>query len=339
MPRPARMQESGMGFTETKTKLLSRDELVRTGNDVERLRRDVAQKRLRRVHVGWFVLEDHWQAAYPEERHLMQVIAASDRLTLNGSGFFLTSAGVLHGLPLWRIALTKVHVAGAHTDGSSATAGNVARHRIQLPDDDFTLVHGIPCTSLDRTVFDLIRSVPLEAAVAVADAALRSIAWSSHERVYDIEAAATWKERMMRRILDARGARGTRQAMWVIEFADGRAQLPGESVSRIQIERLGFQPPELQVAVPGPHGRDFYVDFWFVDALAWGEMDGKTKYHELALTKGATARQVFDAEKAREDWIRGTTQSPMGRWGTEHVGTADNLGARLAHFGIVPRRQ
>ncbi|WP_417561579.1 hypothetical protein [Microbacterium sp.] len=325
-----------MDFAATKAKLLSRAQLVTTGRDAERLRRAVAQKTLRRVHVGWYVLAEHWDAAYPEEQQLMRVIAAADRLLFRGSALVLGSAAVMHGLPLWNVDLAKVHIAGSHTDGSSATPGNVARHRVDIPVDDLTMIHGIPCTTLDRTVYDLSRTQPLEAAVAVADAALRSIAWSDDTHTYDEDAAARWKARMMTRFAQARGARGVRQGEWVIAFADGRADRPGESVSRLQLRRLGFRPPELQVRVPGPNGRDYFVDFFIVDADAWGEMDGKTKYHQLLLTRGATPREIFDAEKAREDWIRGTTQRKMARWGMEHISTPEKLGARLKRFGIVP---
>lgn len=35
------------------------------------------------------------------------------------------------------------------------------------------------------------------------------------------------------------------------EFADGRAQLPGESVSRLYLDDLGFARPRLQVPFDG----------------------------------------------------------------------------------------
>ena len=325
-----------MDLARTKAKLLSRAELLGTGRGETELRRDLARGTLHRVHVGWYVLGEHWTAAYAEERHLMQVLAVADRLELGDTVVCGPSAGVLHGLPFFRTELDRVHVVGHRTDGSLRTSRGIARHRAEMPEADRTEVCGIPCTTLDRTVFDLIRSLSLEAAVAVADAALRRVAWYDRERRYDEERAAAWKAGMRQRLDAAAGARGIRQARWVIEFADGRAQLPGESVSRLQIHRLGFRPPLLQVRVPAPSGPDYAVDFFFTDADGFGEFDGLVKYHDLRLSRGAPSRLVFDAEKAREDWIRGTTQRPMARWGAAHIGDHHVLGTRLAKFGFRP---
>jgi hypothetical protein len=141
---------------------------------------------------------------------------------------------------------------------------------------------------------------------------------------------------MAERIDAASGARGIRRARWVIAFADGRAHLPGESVSRLQLSRLGFRPPQLQVPVAGPAGRRYFVDFGLTDVRAFGEFDGRDKYLDEAMRRGLPLERVLLEEKQREDWIRGTTQWRFARWGDEHITSPKALAKRLASFSISP---
>jgi hypothetical protein len=215
-----------------------------------------------------------------------------------------------------------------------SSAPDVLRHVAPLPADDLVVVDGIRCTSLSRTVFDLCRTLPLEAAVAIADAAERRM--GERIREWDVEAVESWRGGLQQRLNAAIGARGVRQARWVSGFADGRAQLPGESVSRLQLHRLGFQSPRLQVPVPGPRGKRYFVDFGLDDANAFGEFDGKGKYLDEAMRSGRTIEQVMLDEKEREDWIRGTTGRHFARWGSREMRTPAELAARLAAFHITP---
>jgi hypothetical protein len=124
----------------------------------------------------------------------------------------------------------------------------------------------------------------------------------------------------------------------VLAFADGRAELPGESVSRVRLAELGFRRIRLQVVVDAPAaGRQYRVDFGLDDADAFGEFDGRIKYHDIGMTRGRTADEIFEREKQREDWIRGTTGRRLVRWGWADIETADMLALRLAAFGIHPR--
>ena len=208
------------------------------------------------------------------------------------------------------------------------------RHLAPVPERDIVVRHGIRCTSLERTVFDMCRTLGAESAVAAADAGERQFALRG--RVWDEDAVGFWRRSMSDRVDAASGARGVRQARWVAAFADGRAQLPGESVSRLQLVRLGFMAPQLQVPVAGPTGQTYFVDFGLAEVRAFGEFDGKDKYLDVALRRGAPLEQVLLDEKRREDWIRGTTQWRFARWSDEHSVTPAALAARLASFGIRP---
>ena len=145
-----------------------------------------------------------------------------------------------------------------------------------------------------------------------------------------------WRSRLRERIARHPGARGIRQARWVVDFADGRAELPGESVSRLYLVDLGFSPPRLQVPFAGPAGRIYRIDFGLDDVQTWGEFDGVGKYFDPQMLRERSSREALRAEKEREDWIRGRSQWRFARWGSQHISSAAALGSRLRSFGITP---
>ncbi len=312
--------------------LRSRDDLRARGcteRDIESMVRDGL---LRRVRRGRYIAEDDWRDLWNEGRHLVEVVATYLNSAPPGPVFVGASAAVLHGLPLYRLAPGKVHVAIAGARHSRTRAG-VAWHDVDVPLTDVAAVDGIRCTSMDRTVLDVASALPPEAAISVADAALRSEAVMMH--VQDADAAADWTDRLSRRA-DRLHSRGIRQARRIIAFADGRAQLPGESVSRLMLATLGYAQPDLQVHVVGPEGEDYWLDFGFRRSRAFGEFDGTGKYFDDELRGSRTPQEVVFAEKAREDAIRGVTGWGLVRWGSVHLATLDRFAARLRAFGIRP---
>lgn len=312
--------------------LRSRRSLLESGTSDRALARGVASGVLHRVRRGWFVLGDEWDGLWPEGKHLLHVLATSRDARGSDPVYAGCSAAVLHGLPLYRLVPQRVEVIVANPRHIHS-APDVLRHEAILTPDDVTSRGGIRVTTLDRTVVDLARAVPQEAAVAAADAALRRVAVRRH--VQDDDLAESWRQRMARQLHDARGRRGIRRARWTVAFADGRAQLPGESVSRVQLHRLGVRNIDLQVRVPAPDTGAYWVDFGLEDFHFFGEFDGEGKYTDEALRSGRTVEQVLLEEKYREDWIRGTTGRGMARWGDQHAATPTALAARLRAFGIA----
>jgi hypothetical protein len=296
------------------------------------VRRGLADGTLIRLQRNRYVDASLRETLWPESQHLLAVVAAAEEMR-DGSGVADASAAVAHGLPLYRHRPTRLEMTALDGWRSSSRAG-VLRHEEALSDDDVTTVDGIRCTTLERTVFDVARSLSWEASVALADAALRSA--TVRERVYDEEAAELWRERMRERLARARGMRGVRQAGRVIEFADGRAELPGESVSRVQLVRLGFTDLDLQVPVPSPTGSDYHVDIALRQVKTFWEFDGKGKYLNEAQRAGRSIQDVVLKEKQREDWIRGTTQWRLCRGEDAHIATPDAMAKRLASFGVHP---
>ena len=246
------------------------------------------------------------------------------------------TAAAIHGLPLVRTDTTTVHVTGSSEARSTA---RVRRHRAELAPHDVVLSgdESFAVTSLARTIVDLARSADRSTAVSAADAALRKVALARAGRALDLGAAERLRDEVVALIDGSPGGRGIRGARFVAGFADPRAELPGESISRLFIHQLGFPAPGLQTRVPGPGGRTYEIDFDFGEV--WGEFDGAHKYTDQRFLRGRTPERALADEKQREDWIRGRTRRPMIRWQFRHLASPPVLGAHFAAFGLRPPRR
>jgi hypothetical protein len=172
------------------------------------------------------------------------------------------SAAVLLGLPLWGARLDTVHVT-RQPPAWNDSRGTLRVHVARLREDEVLSLHGIQLTDPVRTVLDLARSLPFEAAVVVLDAAL-------HER-------ALSRTRLQERLVDIVGTRGSRVAARVVRFADGRSESVGESRSRILLDRLGLAPSALQFEVLDHEGEAVArTDFVWEEQRVVGEFDGRS---------------------------------------------------------------
>lgn len=318
-------------FQEAALMLRTRDEVLSTGIRARELPGLVDAGVWERVHRGQYASGVVWASLWPESRQLVRAVAFARSSPPPGPVFTHASAAVLWGLPLYRMPDEHVHIliAGAR---HSRRAPGAMRHALALADGDIVEVNGLRCTSLARTVFDLARTSSPEAAVSAGDAAQRQFAMTGH--ALDPDRAEQWRDEL--RALAMNSARGVRNARWLAEFADGRAQLPGESVSRYRLHQLGFRDVELQVQVTGVDGDQYFLDFGFRRSRKFGEFDGEGKYLEPGLRTAPTAADAVLAEKRREDDVRGVTGWGLARWGHAHIDTARTLGRRLGAFGILP---
>ncbi|MGX5772785.1 hypothetical protein ACWKWN_18750 [Microbacterium trichothecenolyticum] len=315
----------------TSLTLLSRGELL-DAMTPRRLTAAIAAGELTRLRIGVYVDTAAWDAAKPEAR----VVARARALTLSSPAPPVVShetAAAAHGLALYRADRRRVHVIAP--EARPGPAGGVIRHRGELQDADVVEIDGLQATSLTRTVSDVARTASFEQAVTIADAALRQ-QFVTAPGEYDVDGAAGFRQEVL--MIARRSAHGLTRARRVLDFADGRAQLPGESISRIRLREIGFRSIELQVAVPGRGIHPYYVDFGLEDSNAFGEFDGAIKYVDGKMLDGRTSSQALDDEKQREDWIRGTTQRRYARWGWPHIATAADLRTRLDAFSIRPPR-
>ena len=281
------------------------------------------------------MLSADWDALFGEGRLRTLAHAVAARAENESAANSHTTAAALHGLSLYRTRTDRVHliVPGSHTRKNSR---DVIRHHLPLDSTDVEVIDGLRVTTLERTVYDVIRTASLETAVVCFDAALRRVAWDEGAREYTPSAAGGLRDVVMNRIATNTGARGIRQARFVAGFADGRAQLPGESVSRLWMWQLGMPPPELQWRVDLGAGRFALLDFAWPQLRRWAEFDGEVKYTDPEMLNGRTAEQVRESQDLRERAVRRATGWRVDRWGFDRMHTLDAFARYLRGLGFIP---
>lgn len=291
---------------------------------------------LMHVRAGARVLSTEWDGLFGEGRLRTRAHAVAARTASPFATNSHTTAAALHQLPLFRTRTDRVHliVPGLHTRQDSR---DVVRHHVPLPEEDVEVIEGLRVTTLERTVYDVIRTVSLEAAVVCFDAALRRVAWNDETHEYDETAAAEFREGVIDRIAANTGARGIRRARFVADFADGRAQLPGESVSRLWMWQLGIPDPELQYRVDLGRGRFVFLDFAWPELRRWAEFDGEIKYTDPDMLNGLTADEVRQMQDLREQAVVRATGWRVDRWGFDRMPTIDVFAAHMADLGLTAR--
>ena len=216
-----------------------------------------------RVAHGVLVHGPVWDEAAPDPRHVLVLKAAARVLAVRGGRVSHRTAAVVHGLPLLGSLPVRPDVTRECRftgDASSMPGVRVAA----LPDEDCTNVDGVPVVSLARTVVDVARTSTWREAVVVADAALRQ-GLDPSELAGTAGRCARWP--------------GIAQARRVLAFADGRAETPLESITRVAYALEGLPPPETQVVICAPDGSFLaMVDFLWRAQRVVGEADGMGKY-------------------------------------------------------------
>lgn len=324
--------KTSIDLAQARDLLRTREGLLESGHAAREIRALVADRRLIRVRRDRYIDATAHDDLWGEGRHLVAVVAAHLNADPPGPVFWGPSAAVLLGLPLYRLSPDEVHtvVLGAR---HGRTRAHIVQHGVPLDDTDIVDVGGLRCTSLERTVLDLACTTSPGTALAAADAALRRVAVERHHQ--DPDRATDWHRRMSLRAA-AVHCRGVRRARWILDFADGRAQLPGESVSRLHLHRIGFTGLELQPHVVGSEGDHYWMDFGFPRNRVFGEFDGQGKYLDPAVRGMRRVEDAVLAEKRREDDVRGVTGWRFARWEDRHIRTPDALSNRLQAFGVRP---
>lgn len=275
--------------------------------------RDGAWTRVRR---GVWVEATCWSALTPEQQHAARAHAVSLVCDCDRSWVFAhETAAAIWGLPrieTWPDAVRTV-VVGARLRGSPGV------RPMRGAEVDDVVVNGIRVTPVARTVVDLARTASLPTAVAAADHALRHGLCTRHELASEADAVPP-------------RLRGRPQASLVVDLADANSMSAGESLSRVQMFRLGVPRPRLQVKHEDEHGLIALVDFdW--DGVV-GEFDGKMKYRVPPDADPREAAEIVWREKKREDRLR--VRSQVARWTWEVALDRGRLGAVLAAKGVRP---
>jgi hypothetical protein len=142
-------------------------------------------------------------------------------------------------------------------------------------------------TSAARTLVDCAREWPLPAAVVAMDAGLLAKRTTPEELRSVAAGVHHWP--------------GATRARRAAALADGRAESPLETRTRLRIVGAGLPTPALQVEIRAAGGLIGVVDGWFEEAAVALECDGRVKYADP--WRGRTAERVLWEEK-REDELR-----------------------------------
>lgn len=257
-------------------------EFAATGVDSQALDKLQRQGKLARVRRGAYsdAIETEARAAH------LQLIQATWPLLAEHAVISHGSAAALWELPLWGSLLDKVSITRSH--GGHGSLGRYLHvWRAPLAGIEVSEKDGYRVTSLERTAFDVARSLPYPQAVAVLDAALRQ---GADPGIVDAIIQASARKR------------GVPTARAALAFADRRAESVGESISRVRMAEVKLPAPTLQFVVLDRFGCFVArTDFCWPELRVVGEFDGRVKYRRA--TPAEVAEVVMD-EKRREQAIR-----------------------------------
>ena len=290
------------------------------------LYRSVASGALTHVARGVYVETQNWAAWSPRTRYRAAVVASA-LIAREPMIYSHESAALLWKLPWVGAWPEVVHVT---TDAASGGRSSVlmSRHTLGVPEPT-EVIDGLAVTTLARTVVDLAARLPFDLGVVVADAALRRT-FHSIAGVPRTSVTADDLERELHRVPLRHGSARARRTL---NFADERADRPGESLSRVTICLAGITPPQLQVVMHGASGRRYVVDFWWPEFNVIGEFDGVAKYSDPEILRGRTPEQALIEEKKREDDLRATNKG-FARWGWSEARSIPLLTERLRQAGV-----
>jgi len=279
-----------------------------------------------RVSRGAYVPRELWNEASAEGRYRLKVNAAA-ALSRDDPLFSHHSAAVLWRLPLVGSWPTRVHALGPESQAGLSNR-HIIRHAESLP-DVIEEIDGLRVTGLARTVVDMATACSFPSAVAIADAALRR----ADHPTGDLPGTPISRDDLVRNARRLALRHSTAKVRKVIEFADGAADRPGESISRVNMHVAGISPPQLQAPLRGASGKQYWVDFWWPKFKVIGEFDGKGKYQNPEFLSGRTPEQALYDEKLREDDLRDAGHG-MVRWNWSAACSPRLLADKLYRAGI-----
>jgi hypothetical protein len=248
--------------------------------------RDGVLVRLRR---GFYTPADIYASADPSAKHVLYARAAlasqRGRVALTG-----VSAVALHRFDIYDTSLDTVHLVRLDNGATRTEAGIVHHGTRRDIEEEIGSYEGILGSVPARAIWEVACRSSLEGGVVTADSALH-------------------RSPELKESLDALHDHfalfpGSTKARTAMRLADGRADSPGESVTRVQFYRYGIPMPEPQFRVFGSRGQLIGIsDFYWEDFRHLGEFDGKIKYQN-SLLAGESPSDCVIREKRREDAMR-----------------------------------
>lgn len=268
MPDIDRLLATGSGVLTTRS-------ATAAGITDDDLRRATEGGRLHRVRRGIFVEHGAWQSATPWVRY--RFLVRGVLLARPGWGASHHAAIVLHGLPMHGVDLALVDVAAEVRTSKRRVGTHV--HRLET---DLVEATGLPAVPVAHACAVLAAASGVESGVVSMDGALHAKACSAEELGAAVGALG-----------ERRGIARAREALLL---ADGAAESPGESRTRVLLSGLEV-PVRSQVDLYDADGHIGRVDLLVGDRVVV-EFDGMVKY------EGADGREALAREKRREERLR-----------------------------------
>lgn len=270
--------------------VFSRAQLLALGETDRSLAAAVRQGHVVRLRHGSYVRTSDLASHDERGRHLLLARAVlarhPGRVALAGP-----SAAMARSFAVWGHDLGQVHVIRLDR-GAGRRESGVVHHRAAAGDLGVELVDGMLTVGAPEAAWQVALMSDLEGAVVTLDSALHLVA----DLREPLGKLAGRQHRHPR----------SRRARFALGLSDGRAESPGESLTRVACYRHGIPRPELQHDVIGADGRFLgRSDFWWEEFAHLGEFDGRIKYERL-LREGQSASDAVVEEKRREDDMRAT---------------------------------
>jgi len=292
-----------------------RAEALDRGYDDQDLRQWVRGGELTRIRQGAYVQTTIWDDADDIERHRLRAHAVlrSHDVPLALSH---TSAAVEHGLRLFRPHLKKVHVLCLGSP-IARTTRDIVYHRGTYTDEDFVSV------GAQRVVDPVLAGLQ---AASLSDVAAGIVTLDS---VIDLKKGTL--DEIHARYEQIAGHPFSRTLQITVRLVRTGANSVGESLSRHMMWTQHLPEPTLQFEVRDEHGRLIGItDFAWPEHGVLGEFDGMQKYGRL-LKEGQLPGDVVEAEKVREDALRGATNWLMVRLIWSEIFKPGMTAAKIRH--------
>ena len=212
--------------------------------------------------------------------------------------------------------------------GTGRVNSRLIRHPVGLSKHALRL-DGIRVTDLARTAVDVAATNTFVEGVITLDAALRRTV----HPLPGMPITLLTREQLLLEVPRIPLTHGRAKARRAVEFADGLADRPGESISRVSMSIAGLSSPQLQVELQGASGRWYVVDFWWPQFAHIGEFDGRFKYTDSEFLRGRTPERALLDEKVREDDLRAAGRG-MSRWTWEVALSPKRLRQLLNAAGV-----
>jgi len=254
-----------------------------------------------RLRWGVYTTGEVWRRGRSEGgTHRLECAAALRRLERPSTAVSATSAARLHGLVVPRSADQGVRL----TDPVHFRSGRGYRiSAASLAPEDVLTRHGLPVTTVTRTLADVGREWDVTDTVVAVDDALAD----GRTTAAQLQAAALAQTHWV----------GVGRAGRAFSLARVGAHSPHETRTRLALLAAGLPEPLLQQAVHLGSRLVAVLDMYWPDHGVFVECDGRVKYTDP--WRGRTPAEVLWEEKRRHDALldldlRGVRIAPEDLW-------------------------